>query len=276
VIDLHLHTTASDGLLAPADLVRCAAAAGLTILSITDHDTLAGVPAAREAADRLGVRLVPGLEITAVERDRDVHILGYFVDADSRVLTMFLGRQREDRVRRVREIASQLDAHGMHIDVDALIGRAARAGATVGRPALADALIAAGHVATRDEAFARWLGRGCPAFVPRCGASAADVIAVVHDSGGIASLAHPGVLDIDDSISALVEAGLDAIEVWHTDHSPEDRERYRAIAARFGVARSGGSDYHGDGLHRAPQLGLVSLPAEEFARLESAAKARSR
>jgi 3',5'-nucleoside bisphosphate phosphatase len=266
VIDLHLHTTASDGLLTPELLVARAVSAGITILSVTDHDTVAGLAAAADAALRLGVTLVAGIEVTAIEKQRDVHILGYFFDPDDEGLSRFLRAQLEDRICRVREIASRLRELGCAIDEQRLLERA-NVGQSVGRPAIADALMALGHATDRNDAFDRLLGRGRPAFVPRRGASGRDVIGAIHSAGGIASLAHPGVLREDDLIPAFVDAGLDALEVWHSDHSPEDRVHYAALADRFDLRRSGGSDYHGDGVHRACRIGDVSLPREEFDRL---------
>jgi predicted metal-dependent phosphoesterase TrpH len=267
MIDLHLHTTASDGLLPPETLVARARTRGLTVISITDHDTVAGSRRAVGAARDHGLRLVPGIEITAVENERDVHILGYFIDPDHGGLVDFLREQRLDRQRRVREMAGRLAGLGYSIDVEALLA-AGENGRSVGRPALADALVASGHVANRDDAFERLLGRGRPAFVPRTGVNGREVIRVIHQAAGIASLAHPGVLREDSLIPGFVDAGLDALEVWHSDHSLEQQDCYAAMAAWFGLARSGGSDFHGDG-HRRRDLGVISLPADEFARLEA-------
>ena len=269
MIDLHLHTTASDGLLSPGALVRRAADAGLTTIAITDHDTVAGIAEAGVAGAELGVRVIPGIEITAVEDGRDVHVLGYFIEPGSATLTAFLASQREDRIRRVREIAARLADLGCPVDVEPLIGAAARAGRSIGRPAIGDALVAAGHCVNRDDAFARLLARGRPAFVPRTGISGARVVETIHRAGGIASLAHPGILAEDGLIEPLADAGLDALEVWHSDHSSEQRDHYGQMADRLGLAKSGGSDFHGDGVHRACRLGDVLLPAGEFARLEA-------
>lgn len=271
MIDLHLHTTASDGLLAPRALVRRAADAGLTTIAVTDHDTLGGLAEAREAGTEAGIRVVAGIEITAIENGRDVHVLGYFLDPDNPALAAFLQSQRSDRVRRVREIAVRLAELGCPIEVEPLVAAAARGGRSIGRPAIGDALVAAGHCVDRNDAFARLLGRGRPAFVPRTGVSGASVVSTIHGARGVASLAHPGILGSDELIPSLADAGLDALEVWHSDHSPEQEEHYAGLANRFGLARSGGSDYHGDGLHRACHLGGVQLPAHEFARLEGRA-----
>jgi len=274
MIDLHLHTTASDGLLAPGALVRRAADAGLTTIAVTDHDTVGGLAEAAEAGGESGIRVIAGIEITAVENSRDVHVLGYFLDPHDPRLSAFLHTQRDDRIRRVREIAARLAGLGYPVDVEPLVAAAARGGRSIGRPAIGDALVAAGHCVDRNDAFARFLGRERPAFVPRTGVSGATVIAVLHAAGGIASLAHPGVVANDELIEPLAEAGLDALEVWHSDHSPEQQEHYAELADRLGLARSGGSDYHGDGLHRACRLGGVVLPAGELARLEARAGAR--
>lgn len=268
MIDLHLHTTASDGLLPPRVLVQRAAAAGLTTIAVTDHDTVGGLREAADEGAKLGVRVVPGIEITAVENQRDVHVLGYFLDPGSTALTQFLQAQRSDRIRRVREIAARLAELGYRIEIEPIVELAARGGRSIGRPAVADALVTAGHSMDRTDAFARLLGRGCPAFVPRTGVAGAAVLETIHAAGGIASLAHPGIATDDELIEALAAVGLDAIEVWHSDHSPEQQTYYAALADRLGIARSGGSDYHGDGLHRACRLGGVLLPAAEFTRLE--------
>jgi 3',5'-nucleoside bisphosphate phosphatase len=268
LIDLHLHTTASDGLLSPRELVHRAADAGLTTIAVTDHDTVGGVKEAAQAGTQLGVRVVPGIEITAVEHERDVHVLGYFVDPGSAVLTQFLHTQRFDRIRRVREIAARLADLGYGIDVDPIVEAASRGRRSIGRPAVADALVAAGHCLDRNDAFTRLLGRGRPAFVPRSGVAGAAVLDTIHAAGGLGSFAHPGITANDELIQQLAAGGLDAIEVWHSDHSPEQQNHYAALAERLGLARSGGSDYHGDGLHRACRLGGVQLPAAEFARLE--------
>ncbi len=272
MIDLHLHTTASDGTLAPAMLVARAASAGLTIISVTDHDTVAGLAEAREAAGRLRIRLVTGIEITAVAREKDVHVLAYFFDAGSAPLLAFLERQRAHRLERVRETLDRLATLGMPIDGEAILrAGAGRAGRSVGRPQIADALVAAGHVSHRGEAFDRWLGFGRPAFVAREGPSPEEVFRVIRTAGGVPSLAHPGLLRMDDQLETWTAGGLTALEAYHSDHDAETSERYRALAARLGLAVSGGSDFHGEGLHRTATLGSVTLSAAAFAALESRA-----
>jgi len=268
-----MHTTASDGRLAPAALVARAAAAGLKTISVTDHDTVAAIAEVTTAAAASGIRVVPGIEITAVQDGRDVHVLGYFFDAESERLAAFLVAQRERRVSRVRDIAARLSAGHVFVDVEPLIhAAAARPGSSVGRPQIAREMVRAGHAGSVQEAFDVWLASGRPAFVPRTGPGPAEVIEVIHDAGGVASFAHPGVTRRDDLIEPLVSRGLDAIEVYHSDHSPEATATYRRMAKQLGALVTGGSDFHGeDGkperAHRAV-LGVVVLPPGDFAALE--------
>ena len=269
MIDLHLHTTASDGSLSPGDLVARAVLAGISTLAVTDHDTIAGLPEARAAATARGVRFVTGIEITAIEAGRDVHVLGYFFDPDDGALTQLLASQRIDRVRRVQEIAARLASAGYPIDVARVLHDGSTPGRSIGRPHVADALIAAGHVRNRDEAFDRLLGYAGPAFVPRSGPSAAEVVRVLNRAGGLASLAHPGLTRVDELIPSLARAGLTALEARHSDHDAETEARYRAVAASHGLAVSGGSDFHTDNSGRGPKLGVTTLSAAEFSALEA-------
>jgi len=269
MIDLHTHTTASDGRCTPRELVARAKAAGVTVLSVTDHDTVAGLSTAAAACCDAAIEFVPGIEITGVRDEADVHVLGYFIDPGARELAAFLAAQRRQRLDRVGRIIARLAQLGMPLDADAILRPALEhADTSIGRPAIARALVAGGYVATTNDAFAAWLARGRPAFVAREGAAPEDVIARIHGAGGIASMAHPGLLGRDMWIDSLVAAGLDAIESYHTNHDEAATERYRAVAARFGLALSGGSDFHGDGSHGAPHPGSVSLPRDEFERLK--------
>lgn len=263
MIDLHLHTTASDGRLTPTQLVTRAGAAGLKIIAVTDHDTTAGLGEASGAAAAAGLTFVSGIEITAIEQGQDIHILGYFFEPHDRQLAEFLGAQRTNRVKRVQRIADRLHALGVPIDTTPLLERA-RQGVSVGRPHVADALVAAGHAADRTDAFDRLIGRGRPAFVERCGASAAEVVGVIRGAGGLASLAHPGLTRRDDLLPSLVDFGLGAVEVRHSDHDIALEAHYRSLAAQHGLAVTGGSDYHGDGSRHSAALGGVTLPEEDF------------
>jgi len=282
-----MHTTASDGRLTPAELVARAAAAGLTTISVTDHDTVAAIPEVTAAATAVGIRVVPGIEITAIDDGRDVHMLGYFFDPASPALTELLVSQQALRVSRVREIAARLASLNMTVNVDAvLLAAAARPGSTIGRPQLARELVRAGYVNSVQQAFDLWLANGRPAYVERSGPSPAAVVDTIHAAGGVASMAHPGVTRRDELIAPLISSGLDAIEVYHSDHTPEDVIEYRGKAVRFNALITGGSDFHGeepraaDGKparpgrpHRAT-FGAVRLPPEDFAALERRARDR--
>ncbi|HEY8550439.1 MAG TPA: PHP domain-containing protein [Vicinamibacterales bacterium] len=268
MIDLHVHSTASDGLLAPDALVDRLASAGITAFSLTDHDTVAGIAPAAEAARRRGLEILAGIEITAVHEERDVHVLGYGIDPGSAELNAFLARQRAHRIDRARQIVDRLRALGAPVDVERQLAEAAAGGVRViGRPHLARALVEAGHVASVQEAFETLLGRGRPAFVPRTGASIADVVAIIGRAGGLASLAHPGLTRCDAVIPALAASGLRALEVWHGEHDEAMVARYLALAERLGLLATGGSDFHGDDAGRPVRLGEVGIPPEHYSRL---------
>lgn len=268
MIDLHMHTTASDGRSDPTDLVAEVVAQGITTMAVTDHDTTAAWDEVSAAAAAAGVACIPGIEITAVDDGRDVHMLGYFFDRHHPELNAFLVTQREDRHRRLRAIAERLERLGVPVDLDrALAVAGQRMGRAVGRPVAAAALVEAGHVATLQEAFDRYLGEGRPAFMKRQGISPVDVVALMARAGGVTSMAHPGKMHRDDLIPSLVDAGMQAIEVCHPDHDGIDTARYRQMATLFGILVTGGSDYHGKGSGRSQAFGQVHLPASDFARL---------
>ena len=271
MIDLHLHTTASDGRCTPAELVERAARAGLTVMAVTDHDTTAAVDEFSAAGRARGIEVIAGIEITAVENGRDVHMLGYFFNPADAQLSDFLARQRAQRIERVAAVGDRLARLGMPIDVAPLLALAkADGGRSVGRPQIARAMITAGYVADSNEAFDRWLATGRPAFVPRAGAPPEDVIAIVHAAGGLVSLAHPGQTAVDPRISAYAKGGLDALEAFHPDHDRASTNRYREVASQLTLLVTGGSDFHGDPSH-GWEPGAVTLPEDAWRRLRDAA-----
>ena len=217
------------------------------MLAITDHDTVAGCAAAQAACDASGLTFVTGIELTSVREAADVHVLGYFVDGAAPALASFLAEQRGRRIERVRQMILLLGRHGINLDADAVL----KPGiddptVSAGRPWIARALVERGYCETTSDAFARWLSRGRPAFVPRLAAAPEDVFARIHAAGGVASLAHPVLTGRDKWIPEFAEAGLGALEAYHTKQNGEDTRRYVALADRLGLAVSGGSDYHGD------------------------------
>jgi 3',5'-nucleoside bisphosphate phosphatase len=268
--DLHLHTTASDGRLSPEALVDEAARAGLTAIAVTDHDTTAAVEDVQRSARARGLDAIAGIEITAVEDQRDVHVLGYFFDPTHDAFGRFLADQRAARVARALEIVERLEGLGMPTELPpSLTDTAARSGRSIGRPQIAGAMVQAGHVASTQEAFDKWLGQDRPAFVPRTGPSLERVIDAIHRAGGLASLAHPGRTRIDARIPALAAAGLDALEVYHSDHDATAVERYRGMAHALDLLITGGSDFHGDPA-RGIAPGAATLPDDEWQRLRAA------
>lgn len=278
MIDLHSHTTASDGYLEAHALVREAWTAGIRVLAVTDHDTVAAVAPAREAAEAFGLTLVNGIEMTAVDGGRDVHILGYFFDAGAAPLAAFLGVQRATRRDRLRAMATRLAECGVPVDLEPVLAKTTPERA-IGRPALAEAMVAAGHVRTHREAFDLWIGEGCPAWIRRDGPSVGEVLGVLHQAGGLASVAHPVLYDRDDDIARWRDEGLDAIEVYHSEHGPAEVERYYTLAGHLGMLITGGSDFHGDHPARTARnrpriLGSIALPEEAFARLREALRSR--
>jgi 3',5'-nucleoside bisphosphate phosphatase len=265
-----VHTSASDGRCDAAELIRRAADAGLTTLSITDHDTTASVAPAAALGVATGITVVPGIEITSVWQGLDVHVLGYFFNPASPVLAAFLERQRSDRVERLHLMAARLADLGSPVDVAALVeGAASSCPDSFGRPHLARVLVETGHARDVADAFERFLRSGAPAFVPRRGPSPFDAVRMIDQAGGLSSLAHPGSLGRDELIPELAAAGLQAVEAWHPDHSPAAVEHYRRLAGQLGLGVTGGSDYHGDPEHGAPSLGGVLLPPEEYEALRA-------
>src|SRR5688572_5504417 len=265
VIDLHMHTTASDGRCSPSQLVHQAWAVGIRTMSVTDHDTMSGIAAAAETAAHLGMTVIPGIEITSVHAGRDVHVLAYFLAESAPGLQEMLTSQRQQRVDRAIEIGSRLAQLGVPIDVDGLVETAsAPGGKSLARPQIAQALISAGHVTSVAEAFDKYLGEDSPAYVPHRGASPADVVRLVIAGGGIPSLAHPGYRPKDEIIAGLVDAGLPAIEVYHSAHDEIAQAHYLAMAQHYGLVPTGGSDYHGAGARRAEFFGVTNLPVEHF------------
>ena len=270
MIDLHLHTTASDGRCSPRELVARSAAAGVSVIAVTDHDTTAAVAEVRAAVSEFGMQAISGTEITAVEEGRDLHVLGYLFDPLNEALGVFLQAARGARIARVEAIGSRLAVLGVPVDLEPLVRQATiESGRSVGRPQVARAMVDAGHVADTQEAFDRWLGNGRPGCVPRSGPTPVAVIDVIHQAGGIASLAHPGKLGFSGRIPALARAGLDAVEAFHPDHNANLVSQYIEIAGDLNLLLTGGSDFHGDPGHGG-EPGTVTLPAPEFARLMEA------
>jgi predicted metal-dependent phosphoesterase TrpH len=268
-VDLHAHSTASDGAFAPAVVVREAHKAGLAAIALTDHDTTAGLAEARAEAERLGIRLVPGIELSAVEGDHETHMLGLHLGSTAPIDAR-LTELREMRRARAEKIVEVLNANGVRITFASVLEQAG--GAAIGRPHVARALIAEGWAVDSRDAFDRYLAAGRPGFVPKEPLTVRDAIALVHAAGGIAVVAHPGSQGTRERIELLAKDGLDGVEVRHPGHSGEDVTRLMALVEHFGLVPSGGSDWHGVPGPRT--LGAMKVPVEWLHWQDERAKAR--
>lgn len=268
-IDLHLHSTASDGVHPPAEVVQRAAAAGLDVIALTDHDTTDGVAEAGRAAGDAGLRVVAGCEFSVGVAWGEMHLLAYFLPADAEELNAFLAAQRTNREWRAAEIVRRLNAAGVPVVLHDVM--AAADGGAVGRPHVARALLARGTVHDIQGAFDRFLGRGRPAFVPKRLPAVGDVTALIRRVGGVSSAAHLGHRASRRVLTALVAAGVDAVEVRHPAHDEDTQHRMETLVRELGLLPSGGSDWHGDdaavATERAP-LGAITVPVEWLAALE--------
>jgi predicted metal-dependent phosphoesterase TrpH len=244
-IDLHSHSTVSDGLDSPSGLVRRMAAAGLDAFALTDHDTLQGLPEARHEAERAGIQLIAGAEISAEwEGQDDIHILALFVDEGNERFVAALSERQEERRRRGERMAKKLVEAGYAIDLDSI--REDVGDGAWGRPHLARALVRAGHASSNDDAFRRFLGREHPWYVAYEKWKAEEVIRAIREARGVSSLAHAvWYKEVEALVRALAGAGLDAIEVYHPDHGPDEERRFGSLARELGLARTAGSDFHG-------------------------------
>jgi predicted metal-dependent phosphoesterase TrpH len=256
-VDLHVHTTASDGLVAPAGIVRAALDLGLRVISITDHDSVEGVAGAIDAARGTALEVLPGVELSVRADDgADVHLLGYLIDHTDPFLLQALERLRAARFDRAAAMVGALAGAGHRVGLDAVLGHAA--GGAVGRVHVARALVEAGSVTDVEQAFAELIGRNGPFYVHKASFSAREALALIHDAGGVAVLAHPGVTGEGDVVR-LVDLGLDGIEAYHAEHTPAQRAHFASVAKRFGLVTTGGSDFHGPGM-RSARLGAGACP----------------
>jgi predicted metal-dependent phosphoesterase TrpH len=275
IVDLHVHSTASDGELSPEAVIRRVAAARIAAVALTDHDTVAGVPAAIEAGRSLGVRVVGGCEFSVAAPWGEMHVLGYFLPSDSPQLEDFLVRCRTDRERRGRAMVERLHRIGLALSEDDVLAEAD--GGAVGRPHVARALVRRGHVGSVGEAFDRYLARGRPGFVDKALPTFVEVAILVHQVGGVVSAAHLKDRGTRALLQLLQSEGLDAVETRHPSHDPDVRARLTDLALSLKLVRTGGSDWHGDpeGDETHGALGSQEVPLEWLEQLEAARPATS-
>lgn len=264
-VDLHTHSTASDGILPPERVVEAAARCGLSAIALTDHDTIDGVLAAREAGERLGIRVIAAVELSAFLDDHEVHLLALHLSRLER-LEERLTELRALRYSRGQRIVEKLNALGIPITFDEVLQQSA--GGAVGRPHIARVLMARGVVHDFRDAFARYLGGSGAAFVPKDKLSLVDAIAIAHEAGALAIWAHPGDAGRRDRLEPLIAAGLDGVEIRHPGHSRDDIKRLQALCDFFDLVPSGGSDWHG-GDEGARRLGAMNVPVDWLERQDA-------
>ncbi len=260
-VDMHVHTVASDGKFTPREVVMLAKKLGLAGIAITDHDSVDGIEEGLAAAEEAGIDLIPGVEISSVSDDRDVHILGYWLDWRSPEFRQCMLRQQQARVTRMEEIIKKLRQNGVAISqarVEEIAG-----GNSVGRPHIAQAMMEKGYVKSIADAFAHWLAPGGKAFVPRQNLTPEGAVALIRQAGGVAVIAHPGETAMDDKLAGWVQAGARGMEVYHPKHDAADEEKYGKMAQELGLFYTGGSDFHHS------DLGLRWVSTEQLAHIRA-------
>ena len=266
--DLHLHSHFSDGTFGPEELAAHARDCGLAAIALTDHDSVEGCAATARACAAAGVEFVSGTELTAEQDGNELHLLGYFINTEAPLFLSQIAKFQEVRQNRIREMVARLNRLKVPLSADAVFALAnCRA---PGRPHVARALVQAGLCASLDEAFERFLKRNRPAWVPKLKMSAGEAIEMIHQAGGVAVLAHPGLNRTDQVIPGVVEAGLDGIECFHTKHSTATSEHYLELADRFHLLVTGGSDCHGLSKGK-PLIGTVRVPYQHVETLRARA-----
>ena len=270
--DLHLHTLFSDGTFTPEELAGHGARLGFAALALTDHDSVEGCARMAAACAAAGIEFIIGAELTAEHEDTEVHILGYFLDAENQTLLTEIARFQAVRQQRIHEMVARLNGVNVPLAAESVFALANCK--SPGRPHVARALVKAGLVGHLDEAFEKYLKKGRPAWVPKTKVSALESVGLIHQAGGLAVMAHPGLNRTDEIIPALVDAGLDGIECFHTKHSTALSERYLEIADRFHLLVTGGSDCHGFSKGK-PLIGGVKLPYAHVEKMKQAVAAKN-
>ena len=258
--DLHLHTTFSDGALSPSELIERARQAGLTTISITDHDHTGALDEAAAFAASRGIVVIPGVELSTIVGEADVHILGYFINHRDKRLQEYLELFRSERRKRAERIVGKLNGMHLPLTIAAVLRRAGTG--SVGRPHIATALVEEGRIGTYQEAFSKYLGFGKPAYEKKYLISPREAIALVAASGGLSFLAHPSTFVTEKVVQELIDAGIDGIEVVHPSHSPELVAHYSGIVSEYFLLASGGSDFHGGKRNDREVIGKYFISTE--------------
>ena len=245
-LDLHVHSTASDGQFDPAEVVRHAVLGRLDVIALTDHDTTGGVKTAVEAARGHHLDVISATEMSSTDSGREIHVLGYFLDPEAPELARREQRAEDRRLERLSEMVVRLQGQGLEIDMAAVLSTPGADVGNIGRPHLARALVAAGHAANLEDAFERWIGNDCPAFIPTALSTPVEVVELIREVGGVAVWAHPPRDALERLTTPLVDAGLQGLEVYRPNHGSRYAGELGAVARSHGLVVTGGSDWHGE------------------------------
>jgi predicted metal-dependent phosphoesterase TrpH len=241
-VDLHIHTNYSDGFYSPEEIVLKAKDYGLEAISITDHDNLSAINIAAEKGNEVGIEVIPGVEISSDIKDREIHILGYFIQTDSVELERYLNFFREERLKRAERIVNKLNSLGLSLSIEDVLEKAKNS--AVGRPHIAQAMLEKDLVSSYYEAFNKYIGNGGPAYEKKVHISPQSAFKIINDAGGLSFIAHPGYME-ESLLKELIDEGVDGIEVIHSSHSQHQIKFYRGIVNEYFLLESGGSDFHG-------------------------------
>ncbi|HYF82953.1 MAG TPA: PHP domain-containing protein [Clostridia bacterium] len=270
--DLHIHTTASDGLLSPEEVVRWASVKRLTAIGITDHDTVNGIIPAMEASSKYGIEVVPGIELSTLYEEEEIHILGYYIDYKAEWFLNTLEKIQNSRYERASKIVNKLNGMGVNITLEEVKDIADNG--AIGRPHIARAMIVKGYINNIKEAFQGYIGKGCPAYVERYKLSCREAIEMIERLGGVSVLAHPGLIRNKIHIGKIIDLGIGGIEAYHTKHDDETIRNSLAIANTRRLLITGGSDCHGIKLHNEPIIGNCSVDYKYVQQLKEAANSK--
>jgi len=265
--DLHVHTNHSDGAHSPLDIVRRAHGAGLTVISITDHDNVAGLDEAIAWGNQTGVEVIPGVELSIALGDKDVHLLAYFIDRTDTKLLEYLSFFRHERLKRAERIVAKLNKINIPLTMDAVMDQAGIG--AVGRPHIASALVEEGLIETYHEAFLKYIGTGAPAYEKKFQLTPEEAIALIQSAGGLSFLAHPGKFTTDAELFHLIRSGVDGIEVVHPSHNEAREQYYRGVVNQYFLLESGGSDFHGGKKNDEDVFGKYTVPMQVVDQMRS-------
>lgn len=265
--DLHIHTTFSDGLLTPEQVIEKAKERGLAAVGIVDHDAIGGIEPAIKKGKELGVEVVPAVELSCIIGDNDIHIIGYYIDYRNKKLNAILSEIQNKRLERAKKIVEKLTEQGAEVELERVLELAGNG--AVGRPHIAQALLEEGHISCYDEAFWKYIGYHCPAYVPKDKYTPEQAMKLIHDFHGVSILAHPLSYNNHGIINHLIEQGIQGLEIWRPDHRENDIRYLLGLVTKHNLLATGGTDCHG-GRKGKIQIGETRIPYQYVKALKHA------